>query len=253
MTAKTLIVSVYLSIAATAPAFAGENGVVVKHPGATARSSRLTEPPAPLNMNNRGDTKLGSAYAILDTRSIFAQSGIGEGAKPTVRNGPPRILAERPAPVFRGAMIDDIGSLALMEIQEADGSTRTEYLREGQTVSWGDAKVLRITMDTLRLSRVPVFAGQMSWIDVAIGCNLNGAQIGTLPVVAGSGNVLNRPGLPRPGVTGSFRWRGANNGDSTAPGSSLDAPLPSGSADDIAARMIARRQEQLRDLTNVAA
>jgi hypothetical protein len=156
--------------------------------------------------------------------------------------------AVRQVPVFRGVMIDDNGPLALMEIPDANGGMSNEYLREGQTVPWGDSKVLSITFDKLRLSRIPAYAWQNSWIDVSIGFDLNGRQIGTLPLLPGTGrwNLPNRGGPRRDWMSELGVPR--NFGSNGLIGIGLESDLPVGSADNLEARMIQRRENQLREV-----
>jgi hypothetical protein len=247
MTTNTLIMTAFLAMVAAVPTFALEGRVAGKQSNATSRPTTAAPPTSPINTPKSPAIPLAEPYAILNTMSIFAvdhrsaesrTKGVEQSS--LVRYTPPS------TPVFRGVMIDDNGPLALMEIPDSSGGMRNEYLREGQTVSWGDSKVLSITLDNLRLSLTPAFAWQHSWIDIPIGCNLNGQQIGTLPVIPGrgTGSSPNRRS-PRPNWFSELGLAGNVGGNGSA-GLANDPALPPGSTDNLEVRMIQRRQTQVR-------
>jgi len=177
--------------------------------------------------------------------------------------------------VFRGTMIDDTGAIALMEVQQG-GGTIAQYLREGDPVPYNNSKVIEVTLDHLRLSRVQVNADSLPYLDLPPGYDLDGNQVGFIPnspsylsadllgQTSGQNNQGGRNG--RGGRGGGGNFGGGNFGGgayntagvggmyvgSTAAGlatsiinPSLDPPLPPGSADNIAGRMAARRASQM--------
>jgi hypothetical protein len=261
-----------VAAAMTVPALAGGGGM----PGNGVRNSganrtRNVLPAMPVGGGSGQVIQLSESYSILDTTSIFrADRGAKEdGVGPPPPPPPPP--APRVSPVFRAAMVDDVGPLALVEISDGKGGMTVEYLREGQTFFWDGSKVLGITLDSLRLSR-PAIAGALPWLDVPIGCNLNGRQIGALPTTPAylsndaTGAIRNTggtTGIGRGRVPGAMRGATMNGGlpggimsgslpDGTTPaviGAAIDPPLPTGSADDLAGRMALRRQNQLSGLT----
>jgi hypothetical protein len=78
-------------------------------------------------------------------------------------------------------MIDDMGPLALLEVQQRDGSLASLYVRKGDTVEYANAKVLDVTLEYVRLSRASTSEGSSAYFDVPIGRNLDGQISGVLP------------------------------------------------------------------------
>ncbi len=202
--------------------------------------------------------QLGDSYAIFNTVSIF---DLNRNVTPPPPPPPPPPLQPDKynlgAPVFRGSIVDDVGPLAMLEIQEANGAISYQYLREGQLVSWNHATVLRITLDTLRLSDT-----SGTGIDIPIGSNLYRVPVGTLPTAPSfvSNDVIGASTVPQPGA-GVGGLRGLRGGFTPGTGArgntasglattlinpALNPPLPPGTTDDLAARMALRRQIQLR-------
>jgi hypothetical protein len=122
--------------------------------------------------------QLSDSYAILDTTSIFAQNrrAVGDTSDQIIIPPPQRGTA----PVFRGTMIDDTGAIALMEIQQG-GGTVAEYLRAGDSVPYNNSKVIEVTLDHLRLSRVQISADSLPYMDLPPGFDLDGNQVGVMP------------------------------------------------------------------------
>jgi hypothetical protein len=247
MTSRILIFSAFLGMVATVPAFALEGRGAVKQSGATSRPTTVAPPTSPINAPKSPVVPLAEPYAILNTVSIFAVDHRSAEGRMKRTEQPALVRVTPPsAPVFRGVIIDDNGPLALMEVPDGNGGTSTEYLREGQTVSWSNSKVLSITLDKLRLSRTSVYGWQDSGVDIPIGFNLNGQQIGTLPLLpgAGMGDVFNRRGSRPNRAFGLGVVENVGNFGSAHV--AIDSALPSGDAEDLETRMIQRRQNQLR-------
>ena len=262
--------------AMTVPALAGGGRTPAANPR-TPSSSRIGAalPAMPIGGGSGRVIELGESYTLLDKTSIFdANRGVVPGPA-TNRKGddvtppppPPRAL-----PVYRAAMTDDFGPVALLEIPNSRGGTTVEYLREGDTFSWDGSKVVEITPEVLNLSRMSS-SGLVTTIEVVIGRDLSGRQIGSLPTTpsyvpldaAGARNT--GTGLARTprgrGTLGSTPGGFMNTGTLAIPGattgapgglvgSPLDPPLPPGSADALAVRMAQRRQNQLSALTEPA-
>jgi hypothetical protein len=194
----TLALAMIVAAVAAVPAMGGG----ARTPGNSVRSATVLRTPAPWPAtpmsSGRGRTiALDESYAILDTTSIFqADRGLKKVADP-----PP--TPERALPVFRAAMFDEGGPLALMEIPSGRGGTRVEYLREGQTFAWDGSRVLSITPDLLILAPT-ASAGDAAGLEVVIGCDLKGKQIGSLPLAPPY--VPNNPTTARTPRTGTSRF-----------------------------------------------
>jgi hypothetical protein len=268
MVMKNAMAWTMLAVAAmTAPALAGGARTPAANPR-TPGSSRLGTalPAMPIGSGSGQTIELGEGYSLLEKTSIFdAHRGLGPtttttGPKPgDIAPPPPRAL-----PVYRAAMFDDVGPVALLEIPDLRGRTTVEYLREGDTFSWDGSTVVDITPDVLSLSRTSS-SGQVTTTEVAIGRDFSGRKIGDLPTTPSyvpldaSGARTNGIGMTRPRGRGVTPGGLYNTGTLTTPGplgaltgSPLDPPLPPGSADALAARMMQRRQNQLSALIEPA-
>ena len=197
-------------------------------------------------------------YSIMDTTSIFARDRIAVDPNYIpVPQAPvaPRQVYRGDAPIFRGVMIDkDKGPVALIEIQQQDRTTKNDYLTPGQTIDWNGYKVVDVTMDGML-----VLNGDQN-ILIPIGRNVDNQVVQQLSTVAQyqSQDALGMINQTQngPGGGGGRGGRGGRGGGGLGGGGAgglaagivdvqLDPPLPPGSADDLEARMRARRDNQL--------
>ena len=263
---NAIVWAMMAALAAAVPAMGGGTRTPpANNRNSMANRTRNILPAAPIGSGTGRIIQLEEGYSVLERTSIF-DANRGRPTGPTTSTGrTPPPMPE--TPVFRASMFDDLGPLALMELPDGQGGTKAEYLREGETFSWDGSKVLEITTDILFLSRSSGVGG-MTETEVAIGRDLSGRQIGTLPTMPGyvPQDLAGPVRSPGTGSTRLGRGRGVrggtpgglfSNGISNVPanaisplgaliGSPLDPPLPPGSADDIAGRMARRRQNQLR-------
>jgi hypothetical protein len=258
MTSKLVVVSMILGLAASTSVWGQVAGKAAG--GASAAAARVKTPADPtpsLVHKNSIAPPLTEENNIFSTVSIFSSSRRPADIAPPTGSGNTLGTGIRPqpvpSPVFRGVMNVDSGTVALIEVPDSSGNTRSQYVRVGETLK--GATVLSISFESMRLSRAPVYAGQEPWVDVPIGCNLEGNQVGTLPMAVGTygGAMANQPGMPRADVMGALRRPVGNFRAATVTGSPLDPALPPGSADDLATRMALRRQMQLRGPTGESA
>ena len=120
---------------------------------------------------------MGTSPEILDRMSIFSADR-RDKSEIMICDPVPPPPPRREAPVLRGVIIDDLGPVGVMEEQTPYGIS-THYLRVGDTVEWNKAKVLEITLDHMRLSRVTATEGGATWVDIPPGYNVDGQL--TLP------------------------------------------------------------------------
>jgi hypothetical protein len=150
----------------------------------TSRTNRTAAatPTTPLRSNGSGQRiQLSNDYAILDTTSIFAQNRRAVSSSEVNPADVQPVVFRGASPVVRAAMIDDLGPLALLEVQQRDGSLAALYVRKGDTVEYANAKVLDVTLEYLRLSRASTGEGSSAYFDVPVGRNLDGQISGVLP------------------------------------------------------------------------
>jgi hypothetical protein len=248
MTSKFAVVSMVLGLAAGASAMAQTAGGNIGGNAVTERGKSATKITMPVYSPNATAAPLTDDYGVLDEESIFSRYHEKEqpATQPTKNPepGPKPVGLARVVPVFRGVMVVDSGTVALMEMPNAKGDVEGRYVREGDAL--GGATVLCITFETLRLSRTPAFGGQVPWVDVPIGCNLDGVAIGALPVASSASAAGNQLGMSRRDLRGTMRAPTGAVQSLASTSLPVDAPLPAGSADDLAGRMALRRQMQLR-------
>jgi hypothetical protein len=211
-------------------------------------------------------------YAIMDTTSIFARDRIAIDPNYIEVPQPPVIRQQVPrgeAPIFRGVMIDkDKGPVALVEMasQERGGTPTNDYLKPGDTIAWNGDKVVDVTMDGML-----VLQGDTN-VMIPIGHNVDNQQVSQLSTVAqyqsqDAMGVSNQQQQNYNGGGGGRGGRGGRGGGGGQGGGGgfgggagglagqiinvqLDPPLPPGSADDLEARMKARRDSQLNSTSS---
>jgi hypothetical protein len=224
-----------------------------------------------------------TTFKELETTSIFAKdrravdpNGPLVDTSPIITVPPPQSAFRGDAPIFRGVVEDKNGIQGLLEVQKQDPVTHnvmpsTEYIRKGETITWNNSQVVDLSMDGLTVIR----GGKN--VLIPLGYNVENQPASLLSSVAayvsqdalgvqnnqnnnnngfgGGRNGRGGGGFGAGGGGGGFGAGGVGGGRNGGVGFGagiaqaivsvqLDPPLPPGSADDLEARMRARRDAQ---------
>lgn len=222
--------------------------------------------------------RMSSEYNILTTTSIFAQNrramDTGEivATQPVtyvVRTAPVRL----DAPIFRGVQVDESGAQAVMEVQQTDPNnnnavvTRALSLKSGEVLTFDGTEYKVVSVDRDAGLKLAVTGGEMV---IAMGSNVLMQAMAPLPDTppyrAMDATPQNQNNNNMGGRRGGRGGAGAAGGGMVAMGGTMaggggaaismaglqgalmtssDPPLPPGSADNLEARMKARRDTQI--------